>query len=282
MSLRAPPNVARRRTTSATVWDVLFGIDLVALTAAGALSVYAAFALDLTGDVTKADVWAQTVLSLLAFLVVPVGWAVATRVGGWRGALRFLGLDRFGARTFGEGVLVAVAAMLAVIVLVLAYVGLFGEPDESPVAEGLAGLLDPALIVALSFVAGFGEEVFFRGIVQGGILRWASRRNAPAARGWARGAPTGGAPHTHALADPDQEPGRPVGRVAATVAVLVQAVLFAAAHAGYDAILNALVPLVIGIGFGLVYLWRRNLWVVIIAHTLYDLVALSLASLDIG
>lgn len=306
MTLRAPADVPRRRAHAATAWDILFGVDVVVLALLGALSVYAALALDLTGQRTKADVWAQVTFSFLAFLVVPTAWVVATRVGGWRGALRFLSLDRFTARTLGEGLVVTVATIVAVLALALAYIAAFGEPDESPVAAGLADLLDPPLILALSFVAGFGEEVFFRGIVQGGLLRAFARRArpglawsraashaAPGAHGAARvtpialeaaaragppGGATGGATGGAAAGGT----GPRVSKGAAAAAVLIQGVLFGIAHAGYDAVLSVAIPLAIGIGFGAVYLWRRNLWVVIIAHTLYDLVALSLASLDVG
>ena len=61
------------------------------------------------------------------------------------------------------------------------------------------------------------------------------------------------------------------------VGVWGQAVLFGLAHAGYDTVLNVAVPLLIGIGFGYVYKWRRNLWTVIVAHFLYDFVLLSVA-----
>lgn len=56
----------------------------------------------------------------------------------------------------------------------------------------------------------------------------------------------------------------------------VQAVLFGFAHAGYGTLTQVLAPLAIGVLFGVVVKWRRSLWVVIIAHTLYDLMALLL------
>lgn len=66
------------------------------------------------------------------------------------------------------------------------------------------------------------------------------------------------------------------------VGVWGQAVFFGITHAGYGTVSQVVVPLLIGLFLGFVHKRYQNLWVVIIAHTLYDLVPLTLGYLGVG
>lgn len=227
------PDTSARQDTTAVAWNIVLGIDLGIMALLTGLSVAAALFFDAPeGTISKAAVWTQVAINLTAFGIIPFLWLVYTRVGGFAAALAYLHWrGEQAARGLLEGLGLTVATFALVIALTASYAAAFGEPEPSPVIEGLVGILDWPLIISLALVAGVTEEILFRGILQ----KW--------------------------------------------VGVWGQAILFGLSHAGYDTILNVLVPLLIGLGFGYIYRWRRNLWTVITAHFLYDLILLSAAKL---
>ncbi len=100
-------------------------------------------------------------------------------------------------------------------------------------------------IAAISFLAGLGEELLFRGLLQTGIAQW-----------------TGDfLPHTPAAA-----------LAGDWMAIIVVAILFGALHAVNAA--YAVLAAIIGVYLGWLYLATGNLAVPIVAHAVYDFVAL--------
>lgn len=93
-------------------------------------------------------------------------------------------------------------------------------------------------VIAISLAAGVGEEMLFRGWLLSSLLNW-----------------FGGS------------------AVSATVSIFLSSLLFGLAHPitrGY-----VLIAASIGLGFGAMYLWSGNLLTVIMAHSIYDAVLLS-------
>jgi membrane protease YdiL (CAAX protease family) len=100
-------------------------------------------------------------------------------------------------------------------------------------------------LAAISFLAGLGEELLFRGLLQNGMAQW-----------------TGDfLPHTPAAA-----------LAGDWMAIIVVAILFGALHAVNLA--YAILAAIIGAYLGWLYLATGNLTVPIVAHGLYDFVAL--------
>jgi membrane protease YdiL (CAAX protease family) len=101
-------------------------------------------------------------------------------------------------------------------------------------------------IAAISLLAGIGEELLFRGLLQSGLAEWSGSF----------------LPHTHAGA-----------HLGDWMAVLAAALIFGALHAVNLA--YAVLATLMGIYLGWLFLATGNLAVPIIAHGLYDFVALA-------
>ena len=188
---------------------------------------------------------------LLAFAVILAGLAIGPAVAAilvliWARLsgtpARALGFTRprNRAATLLGGALLGFGAKLALKAIVMP---LLGAPAINARYHYLAGNTAalPGFIVLVLVSAAFGEEVFFRGYLFERI--------------------------GHAMG------GRPV---AIAVAVTVSTVLFAAAHYPDQGLPGAQQATVTGILFGGLYAWRRNLWFVITAHAVFDLVAIAL------
>jgi len=91
-------------------------------------------------------------------------------------------------------------------------------------------------LAAISLAAGFGEEVLFRGFIQSGLATWI---------------------------------GPPSGTMGG---LLWAAILFGACH--WLTPTYALLATVVGIYLGLLYLWTDNLLAPLVAHAVYDFLAL--------
>lgn len=240
---------APRRDGVGITWNVLYGLELGIIGLLTLATVIFVLSGEAIPETTQADAYLNAAVLAVAFGLIPLLWAVFTRVGGWRGAMTYLGWPRFTLGSLGGGILLLLGTLALIFGFAAIYTLLWGEPDASEVAEGLAEVLDIPLIIAVSLAAGIGEEIFFRGVLQTQLARLF-------------GARVGDGPFSLPVFG----------------AVMVQGMLFGAAHAGYDALLNFVVPLMIGILFGFIHAWKRDLWIVIIAHTLYDVVALSIAA----
>jgi membrane protease YdiL (CAAX protease family) len=235
----------------AVFWHIILGITLLflLLTAIGNLLV-PFMDIDLEdASVTTAALYVNAALLLVSMGLIPLLWVRFTRVGGATATGEYLNMQwQKLPRGLLEGTGWTVVCFVIAAVSVYGYTALFGEAEASPVLEELFDSLDWFLVVFISFAAGFGEEILFRGLLQ----RWFGKAFAK----------MGAAP-----------------RVAMGIAIVLQGLLFAVFHLGYGTTLNFLVPLFLGLLFGVLYAWRRNLWIVIVAHFLYDLVLLSVAML---
>jgi membrane protease YdiL (CAAX protease family) len=112
---------------------------------------------------TVASVVLQAI-GAIVFVVVPIVIASMGKVP-WREALLRLGLRRFKRSAWTY-----MAASVGVyLVFVTAYVALVGEPDQEDIAEAFGSVPFQILLVAIA--APISEEVFFRGMMFGGMRR---------------------------------------------------------------------------------------------------------------
>jgi membrane protease YdiL (CAAX protease family) len=112
---------------------------------------------------TSASIVLQT-FGALAFVVIPIVIATMGRVP-WREALSRLGLRRFDSSAVAW-MGVSIGAYLAFAAI---YVALVGEPEQEDIAEAFGSV--PFQILLIAIAAPISEEVFFRGMLFGGLRR---------------------------------------------------------------------------------------------------------------
>lgn len=128
-----------------------------------ALVIAAAGGVDGDDFTTAASVVLQG-LGALAFIAIPLAIATMGRVP-WREALRQLGLRGFSSSAVPwMGVAIAVYLAFAAV-----YVALVGEPKQEDIAEAFGSL--PFQILLIAIAAPISEEIFFRGMLFGGLRR---------------------------------------------------------------------------------------------------------------
>jgi membrane protease YdiL (CAAX protease family) len=137
--------------------------------ALSAQSVFAVIVIGIDGPATEEDLSAtasvilqsiQAVLFVLAPIVIASMGRVPLREG----------LLRLGLRRFQRSAWTYMAASIGVyLVFVAAYVALVGEPDQEDIAEAFGSLPFQILLVAIA--APISEEIFFRGMMFGGMRR---------------------------------------------------------------------------------------------------------------
>ena len=142
--------------------------------------------------------------------------------------------------TVAAGVAFGIALKLVMKAVVMP---LLGAPPVNAAYHFLAGnpAALPGMLAAVIIGAGFGEEVFFRGYLFERIDRL-----------------LGG------------------GRAALTAIVLFTAALFAAAHYQNQGVPGVEQAAVTGLVFGTMFAWRRQIWVVMLAHAAFDVTAVAL------
>jgi hypothetical protein len=154
-------------------------------------------------------------------------------------ALGFCRPSKWTATLLG-GAALGVTAKLALKAIVMP---LLGAPAVNARYHYLAGNTAalPGFILLVLVSAAFGEEVFFRGYLF-------------------------------------ERVGRLIGaRLIATVAaVLVSTALFAGAHYPDQGVPGVQQAAITGLVFGVLFVWRRNIWLVMAAHAAFDLVAIAL------
>jgi len=104
----------------------------------------------------------------------------------------------------------------------------------------------PGMVLMILLVAGFGEEVFFRGFVFERFDRW-----------WGR------------------------GMVATVAAIVGSALLFGLAHVsghGADTVIQATI---VGLVYGAIYARTRSLWMLMVTHATFDLFAIAIIYLGL-
>ena len=181
-------------------------------------------------------------------LFAPVGailvlvWAWAARVP-WR-EIGFSRPRSWAAVIIG-GAVIGVLFKLAMKALVMP---LLGAPAVNPVYHFIANNPSalPGMIVAVIFVAGFGEEILFRGYMFERLKRLLGH-----------------------------------GPVAITAIVGLTTVLFALAHLPDQGIPGAQQAAVTGLVFALMYVFTGSLWLSIVAHASFDLAAVAIIYFDV-
>jgi hypothetical protein len=126
---------------------------------------------------TTGEVIANLVLQIILldgiFVGVPVAFALLRHRGGWGG----LGFRSFDRDLWWLPIVAAAGAHVAIVVYSLILYAIGGD-SAAPKQEGIDELFDsravlPLVGVALVVCAPLAEEVFFRGFIFGGLIRYA-------------------------------------------------------------------------------------------------------------
>lgn len=190
-------------------------------------------------------------VGLLAILAIGAGSLAGGLVGAvlvlvWaqlsQTPMRVLGFTtpRSWPATVAVGVLFGIAFKLGMKALVMP---LLGAPAINTPYSYLTGnpAALPGVLTAVLVNASFGEEVLFRGYLFERLGRLLGR-----------------------------------GTAALTATILASAMLFALAHYPDQRLPGVEQATVTGVVFGGTFAWRRQLWVVMIAHAAFDLTAIAL------
>lgn len=164
--------------------DIFMGLNLgyLGLTVLGGIALYlfslatdAGASGNTTPDGISESTWTQLLLwftnihNLVVFAVIPIAWVAMTHTGGWAGIRAVLGLHWSGrAAAIGVAIGIAMVVVFGGIAILLEQMGLV--PDDAPIENVLSSLTWP-LVIVTSLVAGFAEEIMFRGVLQK-WLRW--------------------------------------------------------------------------------------------------------------
>jgi membrane protease YdiL (CAAX protease family) len=190
-------------------------------------------------------------VGLLAMLAIIAGSVAGPLVGAllvlaWaqlsQTPMRAVGLaaPRSWTATVAVGVLLGIAFKLSMKALVMP---LLGAPPLNAPYHYLAGnpAALPGMLAAVLVSAGFGEEVVYRGYLFERLGKLLG-----------------------------------TGKVALTATILVSTTLFALAHFPDQRLPGVEQAAVTGLVFGGIYAWRKQLWVVIVAHAAFDVAAVAL------
>lgn len=166
--------------------------------------------------------------------------------GGWLFGIPIRGQFHWSLWAVGKGLL-AVLPMLLILGLVELAPGKVFQRLRALVDLLIGPLISSARIpelALLSLAAGLGEEVFFRGFIQAGLLQLLPRGGLVTGTAWESPA----------------------------AAIVAAAILFGAAHPLSP--LYMILTTVMGVYLGLLYHWTGNLLIPIAAHAVYDFIAL--------
>ncbi len=138
---------------------LLFGLDLASFSGGGSAD----------PAELRTLLWWTNGLNMLTFGIIPIVWVLLTRVGGFDGMLGYLGLRWNGTHAlYGIGLGVGMVFVFGGLAWLLELLDL--GPSDAPI-EDVAAVLNWPLVIVTSIVAGFAEEVMFRGVLQK-WLRW--------------------------------------------------------------------------------------------------------------
>lgn len=167
------PELGARKRSGTIGWDIMLGLDLglVGLLAIANIALFffpaAIEAATPEGDAATSAIILNTVVSAFLFGIIPFVWILGTREGGWEGAKKFLHLHDT-TRSFLMSIPIAVGLVIVIIAVSFALQAMGLEEESTQNIEALlAGLTWPVAIF-VAIVAGVGEEIMFRGVLQ----RW--------------------------------------------------------------------------------------------------------------
>lgn len=112
--------------------------------------------------------WVNAFIVLVLMGLIPLAWVLASRRRPLAGAIEYLGLHRpFRSLWVGTGLAGLLFSGSVLLLLFFAITGLPVSPrevEDHPLPRGFGW----PLIIMVSFAAGFGEEILFRGL----LFRW--------------------------------------------------------------------------------------------------------------
>lgn len=165
-----PPEVGERKWAGFHVADLLLVASLGFVALSFVLGVISYFIGPEGVETSPAALWFGVSVNFVVFAALPMAWVAVTVHGGWEGVRRYLGMHGgFGEAAIGAGMGVVLVIVLGGLALVLEQLG--WTPESAPIEDLLRNVTWP-LAIAFSAVAGFGEEVLFRGILQRWLGWW--------------------------------------------------------------------------------------------------------------
>lgn len=185
--------MARKRGGEALFWTVVLWLDIAFLCYITIVGIVTGILLiidpdselarDVTEGIAQQEAWmlyVEMLLTFALFAIIPFLWIWRTRLGGWPAAKEYLSLRKplpslgLGI-AFGFGLVVAILILLTIADTVSCNVTgrRLGETDgPNPVTDAISKHLNWGTIILIALVAGIGEEIFFRGLVQRQLGMW--------------------------------------------------------------------------------------------------------------
>jgi membrane protease YdiL (CAAX protease family) len=185
--------MARKRGGEALFWTILLWVDialLCLLTVVGIIEGIllltdpnSEYAKQTAERIQQGDSWMlylNMLLTFALFAVVPFLWIWRTRLGGWPAAKEYLSL-RQPIRSLGLGIAFGLGLVVAIFILLTIADTVscnvtgrqLGETEgPNPVTDAISNHLDWGTILLIALVAGIGEEILFRGLVQRQLGMW--------------------------------------------------------------------------------------------------------------
>lgn len=181
-------------TPAAHTWTALFGLALALMAFDSILQAIDGIKAALNPDgseaqnleemaelITPGVLWLNSAFILFIFGFIPIAWVALTRVKAWA-TWRYLHMSREDIwKKLGLGAALGIGMWLTMVVLTVIQLAITGELDsamsdnatqDSPVSQALIDNINWPLAFFIAAVAGFAEEVFFRGVLQRWIGVW--------------------------------------------------------------------------------------------------------------
>ncbi len=163
-------SLGQRKSRGFLAGDLLLILCLGLLAVNSVLGAIAYFGEPADVEVSTQTLWVGVTFNFFLFIALPVAWTLITVHGGWRGARRYLGMTG-GLSDAAMGLGLGVVLVMVLGGLAYGIDALGWGPENAPITEILKNITWPLAIV-ISLVAGFGEEVLFRGILQRWLKWW--------------------------------------------------------------------------------------------------------------
>lgn len=127
-------------------------------------------------DTFESTLVVAELVTLLLFVGLPLLWLATTRVGGLRGAWTYLAMTPPTRRTWPYHLGVASLGAVGLLALAVGYgllLSVLGvDAGGDPAFDALAAAVSWPSLLLVALVAGVGEEVLFRGVLQKYVGVW--------------------------------------------------------------------------------------------------------------